>query len=266
MNCAPERRPFHVGASNSIVDLCAGVVGRSFADPARQAVRTATAVAARHVGARSRLRQRRVPRPRGGSRRRVATDRRRRGDDRRRPPTRPGRRSACRVHRAAALGPTTCSGRGHRLRRGPGSADDRGATLAEGPARSPRDGGFLVAVSARAPIAAARVEAVAVAARTGSPAVRQGERGARLGEPGIIDALAEDAALSPLGAPGRLPCPSRSAISQRRSGRSSSTRSCPRPRARRPGQAASPRARSPTPPRRIGAPNGSYRFGACSAS
>ena len=44
MNFAPERRPIHVGAWNSIVDLWQESWS-SFADPARQVVAAATALA-----------------------------------------------------------------------------------------------------------------------------------------------------------------------------------------------------------------------------
>jgi SAM-dependent methyltransferase len=76
-------------------------------------------------------------------------------------------------------------------------AGDRVAALAE--ARRVARNGALVAVSAWGADRDCEVQAVAVALERLAGG-RAGERGPRLGEPGIIDALAEDAGLSPLGA------------------------------------------------------------------
>ena len=194
MNSAPERRPFHVGAWNSIVDLWLESWA-SFADPARPVVAAATAVAPgtsvldlgcgsgeflalaaeRGAGvsgiddaeAMIAAARRRVP---GADLRVGSIERLPWPDD---------VFDVVTAFNAVQF------------------ADDRGGALAEA-RRVARNGG-LVVVSAWGADRRCEVEAVAIALErlAGGPA---GERGPRLGEPGIIDALAEDAGLSPLGA------------------------------------------------------------------
>jgi SAM-dependent methyltransferase len=194
MNSAPERRPIGVSAWNSIVDLWLESWA-SFADPARQVVAAATALApgtsVLDLGC--------------GSGEFLALAAARGAE-------------VAGIDDAGAMIAAAHSRVPHAdLRVGSieelpwpddtfdvvtafnaiGFADDRGAALAEA-RRVARNGG-LVAVSTWGADRDCEVQAVAVALERLAGG-RAGECSPRLGEPGIIDALAEDAGLSPLGA------------------------------------------------------------------
>lgn len=193
MSSAPERRPIHVDAWNSIVDLWLESWA-SFADPARRVVAAATALApgtsVLDLGCGS------------GEFLALAGDR--------------GAEVAGIDDAEAMVAAARMRVPGADLRVGsieelpwPDDtfdvvtaldavqfADDRRVALAEA-RRVARNGG-LVAVSAWGADHDCDVEAVAIALER--LAGRADKRGPRLGEPGIIDALAADAGLSPLGA------------------------------------------------------------------